>query len=90
MAGVAGLAVLLGVGPARARMFVGLAMGGVGGGLLILLASRKHELVDGLGNSAAAAQGDQMLAVSIAVVLAVGLLRFLLDPGLERSRFPPG
>ena len=52
------------------------------------LASRQHELVDGLGNSAAAAQGDQMLALSIAVVLAVGILRFLLDPWLGRIEVP--
>ncbi len=42
-----GLRVLLALGPARARMFGGLAMGGVGGALLISLASGKHELVDG-------------------------------------------
>jgi O-Antigen ligase len=83
-AGVVGLAVLLGLGPARARMFGGLVMGGVAGALLISLASHRHELVDGLGNSAAAAQGDQMLALSIGVVLAVGTLRFLFDEWLGR------
>ena len=87
-AGVVGLAVLLAVGPARARMFGGLAMGGVGGALLISLASGKHELVDALGNSAAAAQGDQMLAFSIAVVLAVGTLRFLVDEWLGGIQVP--
>ena len=88
IAGVAGLAVLLGLGPARARMVAGLALGGAGGGLLVLLASRQHELVNGLGDSAAAAQGDQMLAVSIAIVLAVGLLRLLLDPSIARIEVP--
>jgi O-antigen ligase/polysaccharide polymerase Wzy-like membrane protein len=88
IAGVAGLAVLLGLGPARARMFVGLVLGGAGGGLLILLASRQHELVNGLGNSAAASQGDQMLAVSIAIVVAVGILRFLLDSSIGKLEVP--
>jgi O-Antigen ligase len=88
IAGVVGLAVLLGLGPARWRMVAGLALGGAGGGLLILLASRQHELVNGLGDSAAAAQGDQMLAVSIAIVLAVGLLRLLLDPSIARIEVP--
>jgi hypothetical protein len=88
IAAVAGLAVLLGLGPARARMAVGLLLGGAGGGLLILLASRQHELVNGLGGSAAAAQGDQMLAVSIAVVLAVGILRFLLDSSIGKIEAP--
>ncbi len=87
-AGVAGLAVLLGVGPARARMFAGGLMGGVGGVLLASLASRKHELIDALGNSVAASQGDQMLALTIAVVVAVGLLRFLVDDWLERVQVP--
>jgi O-Antigen ligase len=87
-AGVVGLAVLLALGPARARMFAGLAMGGVGGALLISLASRKNEFVDGLGNSAAAAQGDQMLALSIGVVLAVGTLRFLVDDSLRGIQVP--
>ncbi len=85
-AGVVGLLVLLAVGPARARMFGGLVMGGVGGALLISLASDRHELVDALGNSTAAAQGDQMLAFSIAVVLAVGALRFLVDEWLGGIR----
>ena len=87
-AGVVGLAVLLALGPARARMLGGLVIGGVGGALLISLASRRHELVDALGNSTAAAQGDQMLALSIAVVLAVGTLRFLVDDWLGSIQVP--
>jgi hypothetical protein len=88
IAAVAGLAVLLALGPARGRMAVGLLLGGAGGGLLIILASRQHELVNGLGDSAAAAQGDQMLAVSVAVVLAVGTLRLLLDPAIGKIEVP--
>ena len=82
-AGAIGLAVLLAIGPARARMFAGLVIGGVGGAILISLASSRHELVDALGNSTAAAQGDQMLAITIAVVLAVGVLRLMIDEPLE-------
>ncbi len=87
-AGIVGLAVLLGVGPSRARMLAGLFLGGAGGALLIVLASRQHELVDAVGNSAAAAQGDQMLAVSIALVFALGILRLLLDPWIGRIEVP--
>ena len=57
--------------------------------LLASLASRKHELVDALTNSVAASQGDQMLALTIAVVVAVGLLRFLADDWLEDLDVPP-
>ncbi len=83
-AGVIGLAVLLGVGPSRARMLGGLALAGSGGALLVFLASRQHELVNAVGNSAHVDQGDQMLAVSIALVVALGILRYLLDPWLGR------
>ncbi|OLE38924.1 MAG: hypothetical protein AUG48_00505 [Actinobacteria bacterium 13_1_20CM_3_68_9] len=88
LAALVGLAVLLALGPARARMLGGLALGGAGGALLVVLASRQHELVDGLGNSAAAAQGDQMLAVSILVAVAIGISRFLLDPSFGRIEVP--
>ena len=87
-AGVIGLAVLLGIGPSRARMLGGLLLGGAGGALLLFLASRQHELVDAVRNSAAAEQGDQMLAVSIALVVALGILRYLLDPWLQRIEVP--
>jgi hypothetical protein len=82
-AGLVGMAVLLALGPARARMFGGLVIGGLGGALLISLASTRHELVDALGNSTAASQGDQMLAFTIAVVVAVGVLRLMVDDPLR-------
>lgn len=88
VAAVVGVVVLLSIGPGRARMFAGLFMGAVGGTLLASIASRKHELVNALGNSAAASQGDQMLALSIAVVLAVGVWRFLVDDWLEELDVP--
>jgi hypothetical protein len=87
-AGSVGLAVLLGLGPARARAFVGLVIGGIGGALLVAQASHRHELVDDLADSTAASQGDQMLALSIGVVLAVGTLRFLVDDPLKKLEVP--
>jgi len=88
-AGSIGLAVLLGLGPARARMLGSLVIGGVGGALLVSLASHRHEFIDALSNSTAAAQGDQMLAFSIGVVLAVGALRFVVDDWLQELEVPP-
>jgi O-Antigen ligase len=88
LAALVGVALLLALGPGRARMSAGLLMGGVGGLLLASLASRKHELVDGLTNSVAASQGDQLLALSIGVALAVGLLRFCADDWLEEMDVP--
>jgi hypothetical protein len=89
-AGLVGLAVLLGLGPGRARMFAGLMMGGVGGALLVSMASHRHELVNALGNPTAAAQGDQMLLASIGVVLAVGILRYVLDDPVGEIDVPVG
>ncbi len=90
-AGVVGLAVLLGVGPARARMLGGLALGAAGGAWLVFLASRQHELVDALADSTAASQGDQMLVVSIAIVAAVALIRLAARFAACRgSRSRPG
>jgi O-antigen ligase len=83
-----GLAVLLSLGPARARMFAGALSGGAAGVLLCWLASRKHELVDALGNSTAAGQGDQMLALTVAVVVALGMLRYLIDGWLVGLEVP--
>jgi O-Antigen ligase len=88
IAAAAGLAVLLSLGPARARMLAGALLGGAGGVMLCWLASRKHELVDALGNSTAAGQGDQMLALTIAVVGTVGILRYLIDRWLVGLEVP--
>ncbi|HEY7151965.1 MAG TPA: O-antigen ligase family protein [Solirubrobacterales bacterium] len=88
IAATAGLAVLLSLGPARARMIAGALSGAAGGVLLCWLASRKHELVDALGNSTAASQGDQMLALTIAVVVALGMLRYLTDAWLAGLEVP--
>lgn len=88
LAAAVGLVVLVALGPARARMLAGGAIGSVGGVLLASLASHKPELVDALRGSVAASQGDQMLVLTIAVVLGVGALRFLIDDWLEEVEVP--
>ncbi|MGH2965540.1 MAG: O-antigen ligase family protein [Solirubrobacterales bacterium] len=88
IAAAAGLVVLLSLGPARARMLAGAFLGGAGGVLLCWLASRKHELVDALGNSTAASQGDQMLALTIVVVGTLGIVRYLIDGWLAGLEVP--
>jgi O-Antigen ligase len=87
-AGVVGLVALLAFGPARSRMLAGLALGGAAGAGLIVVASRKHELVSGFTNAAAAHQGDQMLVITLVVIAAVGLLRLAVDRPLERFEVP--
>jgi hypothetical protein len=87
-AGGIGLAVLLALGPARARMLGGLALGGAGGAALILVANPKHDLVNGFTGATAAAQGDDMLLITILVVVAVAVLRLAADRPLGRLDVP--
>jgi O-Antigen ligase len=79
IAAVVGLALLVGIGPARPRLIGGLLAGGVGTAVLIALASGRDEFVDGLGTSAAESQGNEMLLFTIAVVAVVGVARYLAD-----------
>jgi hypothetical protein len=85
---VVGLVALLLLGPARERLLACLALGGVGGASLIVLASERGELLDGLTNSTAAAQGDQMLVFTILIVAGVGVLRVVLDRRFARFTLP--
>jgi hypothetical protein len=87
-AGVIGLAALLALGPARARMLGGLVLGGAGGAVLVLIASHKHELVDGITNATAVRQGDEMLVITIVVIAGVGLLRLAADRPMARLDVP--
>ena len=88
-AGVVGLAVLLALGPARARMAACLALGGLGGAWLLFLTARQHELVDALGDSTAASQGDRLLLATVAVAVAIALVRLLVDRRLSRLEVSP-
>jgi hypothetical protein len=83
-AGLLGLVVLLALGPARARLAACLALGAGGGAWLVFLASRQHELVDALGDSTAASQGDRLLVATVAIAFAIALARLLLDRRLMR------
>lgn len=61
-----------------------LLVGGAGGGFLILAADRRESLQDGLLNSTAMSQGDELLTMTIAICLLAAAaqcaLAFLLDP----------
>jgi O-antigen ligase/polysaccharide polymerase Wzy-like membrane protein len=83
-----GLAALVSLGPARPRLLGGLCLGGAGGGLLVLVAHQMPALVDDLGNGTAARQGDELLVVTLLVVVAIGLLRLWVDRPLARVRTP--
>ena len=76
---VVGLAVLLGLVATRVQMLAGLALGGAGAGILILMVSRRADLLDGLDTSTAESQGAEVLIATVVVVAAVAFARQRLD-----------
>ena len=88
-AGAVGIGALLAFSPRRARIVAGLVPAAIGSGLLILIMSRQHELLDGIEGSTATDQGTKMVLASVAVCAAVAAVRWALDrpiDGLQVSR----
>jgi O-antigen ligase len=67
----------------RARLAANLLLGSLGGVVLILCLLGFDELRDQPTAEAAAGQGDAMLAITLALVAAVGTARWWLDPRLQ-------
>lgn len=70
----------------RTRLISSLALGAAGGAVLIVLAEARGELLNDPLASAAAGQGDAMLAFTIVATALVGAARYALDPHLRRAR----
>jgi O-Antigen ligase len=88
VAGVIGLAVMVAFGRERLPQLAGLAIGGVGAGVLVLLARTRHELVNGVSSDTATRQGHEILAATVLVVGAVVLARWLLDEPIRGWALP--
>jgi hypothetical protein len=77
--GIAGAAVALAVYLAftsdRLQKLLTLALTGLGGGLLILLAHKRSDLIHGHVNATAETQGDQMLMLAILVCVVVAAVQ---------------
>ena len=82
-AALVGILLLVVLGPRRLQLLVGVAIGGMGAGLAILVASRQPELLDGLTNHAAKTQGAEVLAVLLGSALAAFALRAVIDTRLS-------
>jgi hypothetical protein len=80
--------VLVATGPSRTRLVVNLGFGALAGALLIALAETRGELLDNPVTDLAATQGDQMLAITAAVVAATFGLRYALDRRIQPLVFP--
>jgi tetratricopeptide (TPR) repeat protein len=72
------------VGPRRSRIVANLALGALGGLALIGIGLGFDALFSAPTSPDADSQGHVMLALTVAVVGATGLLRFLCDPPVQR------
>jgi O-Antigen ligase len=88
VAAVGGVLVLLALGPARAPLLAGLALGGAGAGTLIVLAESRPALLDALETTTAEREGAEMAIATAVCVLAVGLARYLADSRLAWLSLP--
>jgi hypothetical protein len=86
-----GLIAAFALDSARARLAAVLCVSGVGAGLLIAIASRNDDLVDGLETGSAAAAGDLVTVLAIVVCAGVAAAVYLADARLAALRIPrPG
>ncbi len=69
------LAIFFAFSPDRLVKLPTLAVGGLGGAILILAADSRDTLQHGLFNSTAESQGDAMLAITLVVCLLAGLIQ---------------
>jgi hypothetical protein len=81
------LAVLLLLHPRRLSLLVPLALGAIGGALLIAATRQRPGFEDALQTPTALNQGDEMLAMTIVVCCGVGLLVAAVALGSRHSTF---
>jgi O-Antigen ligase len=78
-AGVVAIALFVALTSDRLALLPTLGLSGLGSLILLLAASSRDALQDGLLNTAADRQGDELLAIVLVVCAAVGLLRAAVD-----------
>ncbi len=82
------LAVFFVIAPDRLPKLLSALVAGVGGVLLIALASQRDALQHGLENATAHRQGNAMLAITLVVCLAVGATQAAISYGLLNGKRP--
>jgi O-antigen ligase len=88
VATVIGLALYFAITEDRAPKLLTVAIGAVGSGVLIGVAASHEALKQGLGNSAAHSQGNEVLVIGIVVMAIVALLQALVVRGVDGGRRP--
>lgn len=85
---VVALAVYIALTPDRLPKCVTLALSLAGGGLLVAIASKKHDLVHGYSTALAHHQGNQVLLYAVIVCAIVAVLQVGFSLLLERNERP--
>ncbi|MGV1048809.1 MAG: tetratricopeptide repeat protein [Solirubrobacterales bacterium] len=85
---VVAVVVFLALTPDRLPKLLTLVVATAGGGVLVLLASKRDDLVHGYATSLAHDQGSEMLLYTIVVCLLVGLLQAGFTLALDRGARP--
>lgn len=84
--GVLAIAIFLALTPDRLPKALTLLVTGIGGGILVLIASKQSALVHGFANSTAHDQGDKILLLTLAIGAVVGLTQVAISHLLSRGR----
>lgn len=82
------LAVYLALASDRLPKLLSLLVAGVGGAILCLAIAARDSLHDGLLDSTAEAQGDEVLLLTVVVCLAAAAIHAALSRGLGKARRP--
>jgi hypothetical protein len=87
-----GIAIYLALAPDRLPRLLTATVTGAGGAALILLAGHRHELVHGIAGATARSQGNEMIWLTLAVCVLVGLLQMAIVAANRPSwtRIPSG
>lgn len=86
VAALLAVAILLAAVRHRSQLLANLGLATVAGLVLILAVEARDELLNDPTATAAGAQGDQMLAITLLVFAAAGAVRYALDAPLARLR----
>jgi O-antigen ligase/polysaccharide polymerase Wzy-like membrane protein len=84
LAVVLGAAILIALGPSRARLAAGVVLGAVATAALSILAHHQYDLAHDLRNAAQRNQGLALAGATVAAGLLCGLVRWRLDDWLDR------
>jgi O-antigen ligase len=87
-AAAVGLAALIALDNRRLPLLGGLVLGGIGTGLVVVLARREPALIEGAVNANARTQGAEMMGAIVAVTFAIGAVTLMLDGIRNRAAMP--